>query len=35
MKRGFTTLRMDGGRKVLQGVTSVEEVILATHDDFV
>jgi hypothetical protein len=26
---------MDGGRKVLQGVTSVEEVILATHDDFV
>ena len=34
MKRGFTTLRMDGGRKVLQGVTSVEEVILATHDDF-
>lgn len=35
MKRGFTTLRMDGGRKVLQGVTSVEEVILATHDDFI
>ncbi len=35
MKRGFTTLRIDGGRKVLQGVTSVEEVILATHDDFV
>jgi general secretion pathway protein E len=35
MKRGFSTLRMDGGRKVLQGVTSVEEVILATHDDFV
>ena len=34
MKRGFTTLRMDGGRKVMQGVTSVEEVILATHDDF-
>jgi general secretion pathway protein E len=34
MKRGFNTLRMDGGRKVLQGVTSVEEVILATHDDF-
>jgi general secretion pathway protein E len=35
MKRGFATLRVDGGRKVLQGVTSVEEVILATHDDFV
>jgi general secretion pathway protein E len=35
MKRGFTTLRMDGGRKVLLGVTSVEEVILATHDDYV
>jgi type II secretory ATPase GspE/PulE/Tfp pilus assembly ATPase PilB-like protein len=35
MKRGFSTLRMDGGRKVLQGVTSVEEVILATHDVFV
>lgn len=34
IKRGFSTLRMDGGRKVLQGVTSVEEVILATHDDF-
>jgi general secretion pathway protein E len=34
IKRGFSTLRMDGGRKVLQGITSVEEVILATHDDF-
>lgn len=35
VKRGFSTLRADGGRKVLQGATSVEEVILATHDDFV
>lgn len=34
IKRGFATLRMDGARKVFQGVTSVEEVILATHDDF-
>jgi len=34
VKRGFVTLRADGGRKVLSGVTSVEEVLLASHDDF-
>jgi general secretion pathway protein E len=34
MKRGFVTLRADGGRKVLAGITSVEEVLLASHDDF-
>jgi type II secretory ATPase GspE/PulE/Tfp pilus assembly ATPase PilB-like protein len=34
IKRGFATLRTDGARKVFQGITSVEEVILATHDDF-
>lgn len=33
IKRGFDTLRMDGGRKVMAGITSVEEVLLATHDD--
>ncbi|MCO6431871.1 MAG: type II secretion system ATPase GspE [Deltaproteobacteria bacterium] len=35
MKRGFSTLRMDGARKVLAGITSVEEVLLATHEEFV
>jgi type II secretory ATPase GspE/PulE/Tfp pilus assembly ATPase PilB-like protein len=34
IKRGFSTLRMDGARKVFMGQTSVEEVILASHDDF-
>jgi general secretion pathway protein E len=34
IKRGFATLRSDGGRKVLAGLTSVEEVLLASHDDF-
>jgi type II secretory ATPase GspE/PulE/Tfp pilus assembly ATPase PilB-like protein len=34
VKRGFVTLRADGGRKVLSGITSVEEVLLASHDDF-
>lgn len=33
LKRGFETLRMDGGRKVLQGVTSTEEVLLVTHEE--
>jgi len=31
---GFRTLRADGARKVLAGITSVEEVLLATHEDF-
>ncbi len=34
IKRGFVSLRTDGGRKVLAGITSVEEVLLASHDDF-
>jgi general secretion pathway protein E len=33
IKRGFASLRADGGRKVLAGLTSVEEVLLASHDD--
>lgn len=33
LKRGFQTLRADGGRKVLAGLTSVEEVLLASHED--
>jgi general secretion pathway protein E len=33
MKNGFETLRYDGAHKILQGVTSVHEVLLATHDD--
>ncbi|MFO0415644.1 MAG: type II secretion system ATPase GspE [Pseudomonadota bacterium] len=33
LKRGFASLRADGGRKVLAGLTSVEEVLLASHDD--
>jgi general secretion pathway protein E len=35
IKRGFATLRSDGGLKVLAGLTSVEEVLLASHDDTV
>ncbi len=35
LKHGFQTLRMDGARKVLAGVTSVHEVLLATHDDVI
>lgn len=35
IRRGFATLRADGGRKVLAGLTSVEEVLLASHDDVV
>ena len=33
MKHGFKTLRQDGGNKVLAGITSVEEVLMATHED--
>ena len=32
-KYGFETLRLDGARKVLQGVTSVEEVLMVTQED--
>jgi general secretion pathway protein E len=31
--RGMDTLRDDGARKVLMGVTTVEEVVAATQDD--
>ncbi len=33
VKNGFQTLRVDGALKVLEGVTSVEEVLLATHEE--
>ncbi|MBX7145185.1 MAG: type II secretion system ATPase GspE [Oligoflexia bacterium] len=32
--RGFATLRQDGAQKVLAGETSIEEVLLATHEEF-
>ena len=32
-KRGFQTLRLDGAMKVLKGETSVEEVVLMTHEE--
>ena len=32
-KRGFETLRIDGANKVLRGETSVEEVVLMTHEE--
>ncbi len=35
IKRGFATLRADGGKKVLAGLTTVEEVLLASHDDVI
>ena len=30
---GFETLRVDGARKVFEGVTSLEEVLLVTHEE--
>lgn len=33
IRRGFRTLRMDGADKILRGVTSVEEVLMATHEE--
>jgi general secretion pathway protein E len=33
MEQGMDGLRDDGARKVLGGMTSVEEVLLATQDD--
>lgn len=35
MRHGFMTLRADGARKVLEGTTSVEEVLLATHEEVI
>ncbi len=32
-KKGFKTLRMDGATKVLAGITSVQEVLLVTHEN--
>ncbi len=32
-QRGFEVLRIDGAKKVLAGITSVEEVLMATHDE--
>ena len=34
-KYGFKTLRQDGGLKVLLGQTSVEEVMMVTHEDLI
>lgn len=34
VRHGFAALRADGAQKVLNGVTSVEEVLLATHEEF-
>ena len=33
MEKGMQSLRADGARKVLQGVTSVAEVLRATEDE--
>ena len=35
MSQGMDTLRDDGARKVLEGKTTVEEVVAATQDDVV
>ena len=33
MEQGMDSLRDDGARKVISGLTSVEEVLVATQDD--
>lgn len=33
LRHGFHTLRMDGARKIFAGITSVEEVLLVTHEE--
>ena len=33
LRNGFEMLRINGAQKVLEGVTSVEEVLLATHEE--
>jgi general secretion pathway protein E len=33
VERGMHTLRADGARKVLEGVTSIEEVVRATEEE--
>jgi len=32
-KHGFETLRIDGARKALEGITSLEEVLMVTHEE--
>ena len=32
VRNGFQTLRVDGARKVLEGITSMEEVFMVTHE---
>ncbi|NLF26242.1 MAG: type II secretion system ATPase GspE [Deltaproteobacteria bacterium] len=33
LKQGFETLRIDGARKVMEGITSLEEVLMVTHEE--
>jgi len=33
LEDGFKTLRMDGAQKILEGITSVEEVLMVTHEE--
>lgn len=35
VEMGMSTLRMDGARKVLEGITSIEEVLRVTQEDIV
>ena len=35
LERGFTTLRMDGARKVARGITTADEVLRVTQMDIV
>jgi general secretion pathway protein E len=35
IKEGMASLRIDGGQKILQGLTSLDEVIRLTQDEFV
>ncbi|MBN2716183.1 MAG: type II secretion system protein GspE, partial [Deltaproteobacteria bacterium] len=33
LREGMVNLREDGARKVLSGITTIEEVLRVTHDD--
>ncbi|MDP8215229.1 MAG: type II secretion system ATPase GspE [Candidatus Euphemobacter frigidus] len=35
LKKGMLTLRMDGARKVVEGITTIEEVIRVTQEDII
>ena len=35
LKKGMLTLRMDGARKVVEGITTIEEVIRVTQADII